>query len=137
MKKIISIILGCVMLFSSLGISTFAADDTAAVMPRLNNVAAVDTIFSIDDGEAVVIVSYIGYPGVTTSVKITTTLQKRTLLFFWSEVTSWSNTSYEEDDMFRLTHPVSSGTYRVKVKYEINGTGGTTDVIEETLEDSY
>ena len=137
MKKILAIVLCTILFIGAFGSAVFASDTNDGIMPCFNNVGLIDSSFAIIDGEAIVLVSYMGYPGITTGARITTQLQKRSFLFFWSDITEWVDVSYEEDAMFEHSYPVSSGTYRVKIKYEISGTGGATDVVEDELKDSY
>ena len=137
MKKVISIMLCAILLVC--GFETFALASNAndGIMPCYNNVGGVDSRFSIVDGDAIVSISYSGYPGVTTGARITVQLQKRNLLVFWKDVTEWENVSDRESGTFTYSRPVSSGTYRVKIRCEISGSGGATDVIEEELQASY
>lgn len=137
MKKFLAILLCSVILLSNLNTAVFASNERADIMPRFNNISSLNSSFDITDGMAHITVLYIGYPGVTTSARITIELQKRNLLVFWKDITSWVVVSYEEDDYFEYSYPVDSGTYRIKITYEISGTTGTTDVIEETIKDSY
>ena len=137
MRKVISIILCAVLLLCGLQTFAFASDANDEIMPCYNNAGGIDSRFSIIDGNAIILASYTGYQGVTTGARITIQLQKRNLLVFWKDVTEWVDISYEEDATFEHVYPVSSGTYRVKIRYEINGSGGATDVIEKELKDSY
>ena len=137
MKKAISLALCCFLMLGFFVTVASAEAPSKAVTPRLNNVGVVKTLFEIVDGVAVIKLSYSGYEGVTTYATITTTLQKRSFLFFWNDVEEWINGTHSVNWSKEHTYPVSSGTYRVKVKYEIEGTGGATDVIEEELTDSY
>ena len=137
MKKLVATILCFVLFVGTFSTTTFASNENDGIMPCFNNVGVIDSSFTIVDGEAIVLLSYMGYPGITTGARITTQLQKRSFLFFWSDVTEWVDVSYEEDAMFEHTYSVSSGTYRVKIKYEISGTGGASDIVEDVLEDSY
>lgn len=137
MKKIVSIMLCAVLLIVGFETVAFASEANSGTMPRLNNIVTTNSYFNVANGNANVTVSYIGYPGVTTDARITIQLQKRNLLVFWKDVTEWVDISYEEDATFEHVYPVSSGTYRVKIRYEISGSGGATDVIETELQDSY
>ena len=137
MKKIVTLVLCIAFLFGTFNTVVFASSGNEGIMPCFNNVGAVESSFTIIDGEAIVLVSYMGYPNITSEARITTMLQKRTLLFFWKDVIEWVDVSYEEDAMFEHSHSVSSGTYRVKIKYEISGSAGGTDVIEDEIQDSY
>ena len=137
MKKVVAIILCAILLVCGFETIAFASNTNSLVMPRYNNTVFVDSSFGIDNGEAIALVSYIGYPGITTGARITIQLQKRNLLVFWKDVASWEDVSYGTEGAFEHSYPVSSGTYRVKIRYEISGSGGATDVIEEELKDSY
>lgn len=131
MKKSISFILVAVVLFSVF--ATVVSASNEGIMLCNNNVLQTDANFFISNDTAYITVSYIGYNNITTHAKITTTLQKRTLLLFWNDQVEWVDTSVATDDIFEHTYPVSSGTYRVKITYEISGTGGATDIIEDEI----
>ena len=137
MKKFISIMLCAVLLIIGFETLAFASDTDAEIMPCYNNAATVNSNFNIVDGNAIVLASYTGYQDMTTGARITIQLQKRNLLIFWKDITEWVDVSYKENAMFEHSYPVSSGTYRVKIRYEISGSGGATDVIEEEIQDSY
>ena len=133
-KRIFTFMLCLTLILSSFAGVVSASDDV--ISPRANNVANVYSDFVISNGEAIVTLSYDGYSGVTTGARITTTLQKRNLLVFWKDVTEWVDTSSDASDYFEHSYAVSSGTYRVKITYEISGSGGATDVIEEEIKAS-
>ena len=135
MKRIVSILILCAMLFSISGISASAAD---GISPRFNNLSSADATFNIDsNGNATVYVSYFGYKGVTTGARITILLEKNTFFFFWTDVQEWVITSSEYYGNFTRSCSVSDGDYRVTVTFEISGSGGSTDVFERELEYSY
>ena len=138
MKKIISLLLCCIALLGAAPIESFA---DSGITPRYNNVLNANSSFAIDEnGNANVAISYIGYEGITTGATITTTLEKKYLLFFWKDVDVGNGTNSWVDvptgSEFSTTHSVnvSSGTYRVKIKFEIMGSGGETDVITKQHE---
>lgn len=133
-KRIFTFMLCLTLILSSFAGVVSASDDV--ISPRANNVSGTNSHFDIVDGEAIVTLSYQGYNGVTTGARITTTLQKRNLLVFWKDVTEWVDTSSSSYGTFKHTYGVSSGTYRVKITYEISGSGGATDVIEEEIKAS-
>ncbi len=136
MKKIMSFILCFALLLGAFGISAFASDD--GISAYLVNASNTYSNFNISDsGIASVYVSYHGFEGVMTYAKITITLQKRSFLLFWNDVTEWVDESYENYFATEHTCTVSNGTYRVKIQYEISGTSGETDIITEELKDSY
>lgn len=131
MKKILICLLCMLMLFSYVTIPAAAANDDT--MPRYNNVIETITNFSISDsGVATVTVSYDGITGVTTGATITTKIQKRTLGFIWTKVDEWVDSArlVSYSTFHSVTLP-DTGTYRVVVEYEITGTGGAIDVIED------
>ena len=131
MKRFLICLLCMLMLFSYVTIPAAAAND--GIMPCYNNVLETTTIFTISDsGVATVTVSYDGITGVTTGATITTKIQKRTLGFIWTKVDEWVDSARLAD--YSTFHSVTlpdTGTYRVVVEYEITGTGGATDVIED------
>lgn len=101
-----------------------------------NNTLIVDTIFAIKEtGEAVVLVNYEGYKNITTGATITIKIEKKTLLFFWSDVIDETITvvgeSYFNEFHYQLE---DKGTYRCSVVYTVSGTGGADDVL--TFEDT-
>lgn len=131
MKRFLICLLCMLMLFSYVTIPAAAADD--GIMPCYNNVISTRTQFNISDsGVATVTVSYTGVPGVTTGATITTKIQKRTLGFIWTKVDEWVDSArlVSYSTFHSVTLP-DTGTYRVVVEYEITGTGGATDVIED------
>ena len=122
-----------VMLFSS----TIAPLTASAAEPRLNNVQMTAESFLIDNGVALVEVSYLGYEGVTKSVTVTITIERKTL-FWWSEVSTcvigmngWFNSN------FHTVQLEKTGEYRATINYTIRGSGGTDDVLSVTLYEEY
>ena len=105
-------------------------------MPCYNNAIDTKSKFEIVNDVATVDTSYYGISGITTGAKVTVVLQKRSLLVFWNDVTTWVDNSTKMNDSFAHSYAVSSGTYRVQITYEISGSGGATDVIEETIKAS-
>ena len=101
-----------------------------------NNTLATNTIFTITEtGEAILAVIYEGYPNITTGATITIKIEKKTLLFFWSDVIDETITavgdSYFNEFHYQLE---DKGTYRCTVVYTVSGTGGPDDVL--TFEDT-
>ena len=137
MKKILSIILCAILLVGGFETLALASGGDDGIMPCYNNASSTNSNFYVADGNAVISASYVGFPGVTTGARITIQLQKRNLLVFWKDVTDWEDISDNADATFVHTYPVSSGTYRVRIRYEIRGSGGAVDVVEEELKASY
>ena len=137
MKKFTICLLCLLMIFSCTTIPAVAANEV--ISPYYNNVASVNTVFSISDsGTATVKLQYRGIVGTTTGATITTKIQKKTLGLIWTKVdigttnNEWVDTA--TGVTYSTTHSVTlpdTGTYRVVVNYEINGTGGATDEIED------
>ena len=101
-----------------------------------NNTGMMNSGFAITEtGEAIVAVNYEGYTGVTTGATITIKIEKRTLLFFWTDVVNDTITvvgdRYLDEFYYQLE---DKGTYRCTVVYTISGTGGADDV--RTFEDT-
>lgn len=101
-----------------------------------NNTGMMNSGFAITEtGEAIVAVNYEGYTGVTTGATITIKIEKRTLLFFWTDVVNDTITvvgdRYLDEFYYQLE---DKGTYRCTVVYTISGTGGADDVL--TFEDT-
>ena len=118
---------------SCINTTVFAAENDG-VSTCANNSSRTNTVFSIDDnGLATVIVSYVGYEGITSCGIISIKIQKRFLLAFWQDVDGGAWTDYSSDVSYINSHSISvkSGTYRVQVEYQIYGTGGDTDIITE------
>ena len=127
-KRIISLLLVLSMVFSC-GVTAFA--EAEAITPRYDNSYNENSNFAItESGMAIVSIGYSGYVSETPSVRITTTLQKRSLLVFWSDVTEWVDVSTKSSDNFSHSYSVEDGTYRVKIRFEFSGVSGETDVIE-------
>ena len=143
MKKFTIYLLCLMMLFSCTVMPASASD--GEITPRYNNVITTTTDFSISsNGTATVQVGYKGISGTTTGATITTKIQKRSLGFIWTKIdigttnNEWVDTA--TGVTYSTTHSVTlpnTGTYRVVVTYEISGTGGATDEIEDIYTAEY
>lgn len=110
------------------------------ITPYLNNVNQTFTSFYINDsGKATVSISYDGYDDVTSNVKITTQLQKRFLLVFWTDVDGgyWVDESSESSYTAVHTLSVATGTYRVQVEYLLYGTDGSVETVNDEAQYTY
>lgn len=126
MKRILSVLLVFVML-ATFAASVFANDISLCN----NNTATTATDFVISStGLAMVGYGYNGYTGIATGATIEIKIEKRTLLFFWSEVVyeiiSVSGERCEEVYTYQLS---SKGTYRCTVTYSVYGMGGPADIL--------
>ena len=111
---------------------TSAANDFGASL-YYNNASNVNSAFSIENGEALIDVVYVGYEGIFTEAHVYVKLEKRNLLVFWKDVTEWETVSYNSTDSIEFTYPVDSGKYRATIRVEIFGRNGTSDVVENEL----
>lgn len=133
MKRRITFIVALLMIIA-LGTHAVVMADDASLYN--NNTGMMNSSFVITEtGEAIVGVNYEGYTGVTTGATITIKIEKRTLLFFWSDVVDETITavgdSYFKEFYYQLE---DKGTYRCTVVYTVSGTGGADDVL--TFEDT-
>ncbi len=131
MISILSIALVCILLCQMM----VSASDITLFN---NNTSHTATNFSISStGKASVTVRYIGYSGITTGATISVKIEKRTLLFFWSDIVeqTYSISGYQYGNVYEYQLE-DTGTYRCTVVYTISGTGGADDVIsfEDTSE---
>jgi len=93
-----------------------AGDELTLYFAYTNNIY---TLLSISSGKAYLLGDVTGYQGITTKIEITLTLQKKTLLVFWSDVASWSATFNRCDGILYKEYGVSSGTYRMVATYKV------------------
>ena len=90
------------------------------------------THLSVSSGKAYILGDVVGYYGITTKIEITLTLQKKTLLFFWSDVASWSATFNTYDGILNKVYSVSNGTYRVAATYKVYRGSAYETINEQT-----
>lgn len=140
-KRILTLTLALCFLITPLALTANAE----GIEPRYNNTMMVYSAMNINsNGKLTVTYSYDGRTGITTKAVITTYIEKRVLLFFWSRVDigttddQWVDTFYDDSHVYTRSHQLSdSGTYRVKVTYKIYGSGGAADTIEYEGTDSF
>ena len=129
-----------VLFLFNFSITAFATDSYDEIVYRYNNVANVNTSFSISStGKATVKNRYSGISGYLQSATITTKVQKKVGLI-WITVSggSWTDNSTSTD--FSKSHSVqlsSTGTYRAHVVFVISGTGGSDDKITKNVQKTY
>lgn len=147
--RLLTVFLSVLMLCSAI-VPISATENTIdtsnnTITPYLNNYGSHTFYFNIDDsGVADVVISYMGKADYFTQAKVTVKIQKRTLLLFWTTVdigepnNLWIDTSTEVYGRFHNAFQLEkTGTYRCVITFEVSGTGGATDVIEDTLEAEY
>lgn len=140
MKRILTMILTTVILFTLVAIPVSAVNYDDQVAPCYNNTMQTTTNFNISEtGLASVNLKYIGHPAKATGATITCSVEKSTSTGWvtvsgasWNdEVTGFTNTVQHT---VQLT---SRGTYRMVYEYEIRGTGGAADIISDTIQKTY
>lgn len=90
-----------------------------SIAPYTAYTKSTSTNLTVSSGQASASAKFTGYPGTTTKVSITMTLQKQGFLgLYWSDVASWTQTlnSYNAT-MGKSYGGLSGGTYRVKAVY--------------------
>jgi hypothetical protein len=107
----------------SIGINTFVVASDISLYN--NNTAGMNSGFAISEtGEASVLVNYEGYPNIATGATITIKIEKRNLLFFWSDVVNDTITVVGHRYFDELDYQLEDkGTYRCTVVYTIFGNG--------------
>ena len=136
MKPIICLIL-CLGIFMGNPVNTSAYN---TVSPRLDNCNSIKTDISINtSGVAQIMLRYYGNEENTAGGKITTQLQKRFLLVFWTDVDGgyWVDESSESSYTAVHTLAVETGTYRVKVEYLLYGTDGSVETVNDEVQYTY
>ena len=113
-KRITSFILAILLIFTG-AVAVSAATGEETVQPLYDYTSSTTVNLSISDGTAKCSSRLIGY-STTTKIKITMTLQKKTLLW-WSEVDSWTATYSDTVASLYKTCSVESGKYRVKTVF--------------------
>ena len=140
----LSAILAVTLIFGGTMSVLASAAETYDVSPRLSNCDAATMQFLVIDNTLCICVSYNAKPDTFTHAKLTVSFQKKYMLFFWKTVEigyideEWTGYCYDLDGYFYQEFPATgSGTYRANFYFEVYGTSGVTDVIEETIEDKY
>ena len=110
------------------------------ISPYLNNSSSINTTFSVNsNGLAQIVLNYRGNDQQSAGAKITTQLQKRFLLVFWTNVDGgyWVDESNQSSYTAIHTLAVEKGTYRVNVEYLLYGTDGSTETVSDQVEYTY
>ena len=130
-KALVAILLIAVMSTSS--VVAFAAD--AGIDSRLSHTDSAGFSFAVEDNVGYIGITYYGYDSFVRA-DLNVKIQKRFLLVFWNEVSTWTSTSTDIFGRFYYEMPLDGkGTYyRATFTLEVTGTDGTVDVITDTLE---
>lgn len=104
-----------------------ALPEEEIVQPMYNYVSSHSESVNVSGGTATCKASITGYSGTTTKLVIEMTLQKKAGLFSWDDVETWKTSILSHQLSSTKTKAVSSGTYRIKVKYTAySGTSSET-----------
>ena len=132
-KTLVAILL--IAILSMTSITSFASEQ--GVSPRLSHMSNGSFSFAATADGGYVDVTYYGYDSFVRA-DLTVKIEKRFLLVFWSDVSTWSASSTDIDGVFYNTLPLDgSGTYRATFTLLITGNDGTVDTIERTIESKY
>lgn len=108
-KKFLSIFLAALMLI----MVPLSVSAETTVQPRYTYTGSHSTKLVINDNVAIV-ESYVSGYSTATSIKMTVTLQKK-VLWWWDDVTEWSNIAPRNYLSISESTTVGSGTYRAKL----------------------
>ena len=114
-KKILSVVM-VVVLCCGLGLTANAqsiSTSESSVQPRYSYTSTIATTLINSSGNAKCGTIVEGYANAATKIKVTMTLQKKTLLW-WSKAETWTTTVNDYYLSFYKTVSVDSGKYRVK-----------------------
>lgn len=129
MKKVLSIVLAILTVFSIVSITAAAVD----VEPRWNNTATANSsIYINSSGMASVSFNCSGYAGTTTNIKAETKVERKWGIF-WLDVDGGEWVDTVNDNYLAVTHYLQlskTGTYRATTNFTVSGTGGSADKIE-------
>lgn len=147
MKKttFLALFLALLFVFSAMAATTAAAatDDSYGVMPCSEICTSFTPNFAISAGEAIVSVSYRATASLFSQAKLTVKIEKKvssawTVIDIGLENNEWTAYNTRARGNFYNTFAISeSGTYRALFTFEVSGTNGASDLIEQTLEYTY
>ena len=138
MKKITKMLVAIflIAILSMTSITSFASDE--GISPRLSHTSDAAFSFSATANGGYIDVTYYGYDDSFVRADLTVKIEKRFLIFWWTEVTTWSTSSTEIEGHFANKFDLDgSGTYRATFTLTVTGNDGTVDTIPSELEDSY
>lgn len=134
MKKVIAVVLVVLSVVSILGITVLAIE------PRWNNANSAMVALSISNsGEATITSNCVGISNTTTSIIAETKLERKWGIL-WLDVDGAEWTDSVTGVFLSKTHTAQlskTGTYRATTKFTVSGSGGSSDSIKVTSEDTY
>ena len=148
-KKMVSIILCLIMAASAITASAASSDSAQSEVGTTSDTSNGDfsvffaytavnqTTITIDSGTATCDAYLGGYAGITTSISITMTLQKKVLLW-WNTVETWTMSVDDWSANLTRTHTgLGSGTYRVKAVYVVYSGSNSETITSYSPESTY
>ena len=137
MRKITKTLIGIMLIavLSMTSITSFASEQ--GISPRLSHTDSANFTFSATANGGYADVTYYGYDSFVRA-DLTVKVEKSFLLFWWTEVGTWSASSTElNGDFFHTFTLDGKGTYRATFTLKVTGNDGTVDTIERTIESNY
>lgn len=126
------------LLFTYTPFSVAALEKQTTIVPRFSHLSTCNINFTASSAGGQAFINYEADDTTFSRASINVKLQKKFLLFFWTDVSEWNTTSTDCSDV--LTHTFSlggSGTYKAIFIVEIIGTDGTVDTVTKEIESSY
>lgn len=136
MRKITKTLVA-ILLIAILSMASITAFANESISPRLSHADGANFYFSATANGGYVDVTYYCYDSFVRA-DLTVKIEKQFLLFFWTEVDTWSASSTEIDGMFSHVFNLSgSGTYRASFTLKVTGNDGTVDTITSEIKSKY
>ena len=132
MKKTCFVLVLCV-LFNFVATINAQAEENY-VEPRYNNISNIEYTFTINNDNATAVVFWQGYNGTISHVDVSVCIEKKGLLgMWWTDVESWSTTSYNSYDELVFNTTVGNGTYRCRFEVTVYSNVNSSDVITDEI----
>ncbi len=128
-KRIASLILAILLLFTG-SVAVCAVDNE--IQPLYDYTSSTLVNISVENNVAYCTAILTGYKS-TDKIKITMTLQKKSLLW-WNEVDTWTTTYYDSSAMMTKNCSVGSGKYRVKADFVVYSGSNSENITSHSLE---
>ena len=124
-RKLLCMVLCCAFLMG-IGVPAAYAQETEqtassvseGIQPRLTYIASANAYLTISNGVATC-TTIVKASSDITQIKIVMHLEKKTL-FWWNDVTSWTQIFSGNTANMRETYAVSGGTYRVRSEIRVS-----------------
>lgn len=135
-KTFLITILLIVLCFSGTSFANASTNDNTNA--RLAHTNMANFLFTATNAEGEVVVQYAGNSDSFARADVTVKLQKKILLFFWTDVDEWSASSTEENGIFSHIFTLNgTGTYKATFTLTVTGMDGTVDTVTKEIESKY